>query len=84
MINHPERLDLQLRRARLQRDWLRFGVPVGLLCVIVALYVMWRLDGWHWWYVPTSLVSFALGLWFSRLEDEVIYSATRWIWRAPK
>jgi hypothetical protein len=83
VTDHPERLDLQLQRARVRRDRLRFGVPLGLLSGVGAVCWFWQINGWHWWYVLAVGAALAVGLWLSRLEDDVIEEVTRRCWRSP-
>jgi fatty acid desaturase len=80
----PERLDLQLRRARHRREALRIGLPVALVIAALAIYSLWSAAGWRWWYVPLTLASVVAGLWLSRLETDATEEATRWFWRPPK
>ena len=83
-MSQPERLDIQLRRKRLRRESIRIGVPVLAAMGCLALYALWRVEGWHWWYVPGTLAAFGAALWVSRLETDVTEEATRWFWRPPK
>ena len=80
----PERLDIQVRKVRHRREALRVGVPVALVMATLAVYALWRVIGWQWWYVPLSVAGIVLGLWVSRLETDATEEATRWFWRPPR
>lgn len=84
MPNTPERLDIQLRRARMRRDAVTIGGSTGVISAILALAYRWLTNGWHWWYVPVLLVALVVCLWLARLDADVTERATRWFWRSPR
>jgi hypothetical protein len=83
-VPQPERLDIQVRKARFRREALRITIPVALVITAATVYGLWSVAGWRWWYVPLALVAIVVGLWYSRLETDVTEEATRWFWRPPK
>ena len=83
-MSKAERLDIQLRRARLRREAWRIGSPAVLMVVVFAVYSLWSAAGWSWWYVPLTLAAVVVGAWVTRLKADVTEETTRWFWRAPK
>jgi hypothetical protein len=84
MTEHPERLDIQIRRARSRRHARTIGIVVGLAGAAWLLVAEPLIRGWSWWYVPGAVVIVAVSLWISRLDADAAEELTRWFWRPPR
>lgn len=83
MTERPERLDIQVRRARSRRHARLFGSVVGLGGAGMFIYEGWAVSGWHWWYIPAASAAIVVALWLARLDADAIEEMTRWFWRPP-
>ena len=84
MTEHPERLDIQIRKARSRRHARTIGIVVGLAGAAWLLVAEPLIRGWSWWYLPGAVVIVTVSLWISRLDADAAEELTRWLWRPPR
>jgi fatty acid desaturase len=84
MSEQPERLDIQVRRARSRRHARSIGTVVGLAGAAWLLIAQPLARGWSWWFVPAAVAMFAMSLWIARLDADAFEELTRWFWRPPR
>jgi CHASE2 domain-containing sensor protein len=83
MHDRPERLDIQVRRARTRRQATTTAIVAGLGVAGLMIYE-WAAVGWHWWYIPAVIAAVIVLLWIARLQADFDEEVTRWFWRPPK
>jgi hypothetical protein len=84
MPEYPERLDVQIRKARARRQAVQMGIPLALMVAGMLVYSAMTATGWHWWYAPLTLLAVIFVFWLTRLEAEILEQTTRWFWRPPR
>ena len=80
----PERLDIQLRRARLRRQAQQSAWIGGVVGAIGLIGMRWVGLGWRWSYLLFLPLVVVIALWIGRLTAEMEEEATRWFWRPPR
>jgi len=80
----PERLDIQIRRARLRREARQSAWLGGMLGGVGIIGMRWAGWGWRWWYLLLVPLFMLIALWIGRLSADMEEEATRWFWRPPR